>query len=177
MTQRMTLYLFSIMLTLVLSGCATLRHSGENTSSMPYSIHSLGEKAIVVDPRTHTWGAYSASGYLIRSGTATVGKSWCPDIGRSCRTSVGHFRIYSLGNKHCKSSKFPRPNGGAPMPYCMFFNGGQAFHGSNQVVRRHASHGCVRLHVADAEWIRHNFAESPSSNNGYRGTRVIIKPY
>jgi len=55
------------------------------------------------------------------------------------------------------------------MPYCMFFNGKQGLHGSNQVVRGNVSHGCVRLHVGDAKWIRFNFATI--------GTKVIVKPY
>lgn len=136
-----------------------------------------GEKVIIVDPQKHLWAAYDADGILQRSGTATSGSSWCPDIKRSCRTKVGHFRIYSLGGAKCKSSKYPLPKGGAPMPYCMFFNGGQALHGSNQVVRRHASHGCVRLHVEDVRWLRYNFVQGPTSENNYRGTSVIVKSY
>lgn len=136
-----------------------------------------GEKVIIVDPRVHAWGAYNASGELIRSGTATSGNSYCRDIRRSCRTKSGSFRIYSLGGPGCKSSKFPVPRGGAPMPYCMFFHGGQALHGSYEVVRRNVSHGCVRLHVEDARWIRYHFADGPNASNGYRGTRVIIRSY
>ena len=63
------------------------------------------------------------------------------------------------------------------MPYCMFFNGGQALHGSNQVVRANASHGCVRVHVSDAKWLRYHFVEGPSAANFYHGTKIIIKPY
>ena len=55
------------------------------------------------------------------------------------------------------------------MPYCMYFHGGQALHGSYEVVNGNISHGCVRLHVNDARWLRFNFAEP--------GTKVIIKPY
>lgn len=55
------------------------------------------------------------------------------------------------------------------MPYCMFFNGRQGLHGSYEVVKGNISHGCVRVHVEDAKWIRFNFA-------GY-GTRVIVRPY
>lgn len=128
-----------------------------------------GEKVIIVNPRIHQWGAYSADGKLLRSGTATAGSGWCRDLGRPCRTKSGHFRIYSLGSFGCKSSKFPRPRGGAPMPYCMFFNGGQALHGSYEVVRGNVSHGCVRVNVDAARWLRFEFARV--------GTKVIIKPY
>lgn len=146
-------------------------------ASLPSQISPPGEKVIIVDPRIHRWGAYSSDGELIRSGMATAGGHWCKDIKRSCRTKTGTFRIFSLGNSGCKSRKYPLPRGGAPMPYCMFFNGGQGLHGSNQVFNGNGSHGCVRLHVDDARWIRFDFAEGPSDNNGFRGTKVIVRPY
>ena len=129
------------------------------------------EKMIVVDPRLHVWGAYDAEGNLIRAGLATAGANWCPDIKRGCRTSVGSFRIKTLGNAACKSSRYPIPHGGAPMPYCMFFNGDHGLHGSpdSKVVEGNASHGCVRMHVQDAQWVRQNFATI--------GTKVVVKPY
>lgn len=139
--------------------------------------YEYGEKVIVIDPNEHTWTAYDANGEELRSGMATAGNHYCRDIGRGCKTKAGSFRIYSLGNRGCKSTKFPVGRGGAPMPYCMFFNGGQALHGSHEVVAGNVSHGCVRLHVEDAEWIRFNFAERPSASNNYRGTKVIVRPY
>lgn len=143
---------------------------GSVSSRLPQQIASPGEKLIVVDPHVHAWGAYSSNGELLRSGIATAGKRWCPDIDRPCRTAVGSFRIYSLGSFNCVSHKFPvEKGGGAPMPYCMFFNGGQGLHGSYEVVDGNASHGCVRLHVDDAEWLRFNFANI--------GTKVIVKSY
>lgn len=138
-------------------------------SRMPSTIKAPGEKVIIVDPRVHAWGAYNAQGELIRGGLATAGGNWCPDIKRSCRTRSGSFRIQSLGAASCKSSIYPLPRGGAPMPYCMFFNGHQGLHGSYNVVDGNASHGCVRLRVSDAEWIRFHFAGM--------GTKVIVKPY
>ena len=40
----------------------------------------------------------------------------------------------------------------SPMPYSVFFHGGYAIHGTNAVrqLGRPASHGCVRLHTANA---------------------------
>lgn len=148
-----------------------------STFAMPPHISGEGEKVIVVDPQVHQWGAYSADGKLIRSGTATAGGKYCRDVRRGCRTKAGSFRIFSLGSAGCRSSKYPLPRGGAPMPYCMFFNKNQALHGSPHVVKGNVSHGCVRLHVGDAKWIRFNFAEGPSEANGYRGTKVIVRPY
>lgn len=145
--------------------------------SFPAYIDPIGEKQIIVDPQIHKWAAYNEDGKLVKTGMATAGASYCPDIGKPCRTKVGSFRIDSLGDRGCKSRKFPLPNGGAPMPYCMFFNGGQALHGSNAVVAANRSHGCIRLHVEDARWIRFNFAEEPNSANEQMGTIVVIRPY
>lgn len=132
---------------------------------------SVSEKTVVVDPRTHTWGAYGSDGELIRGGVASAGANYCHDLGRGCHTQVGSFRIYSLGSPSCKSHKFPMPRGGAPMPYCMYFKNGQALHGvpANEVGDGNFSHGCVRMLVGDAEWLRYNFANV--------GTRVIVKSY
>jgi hypothetical protein len=181
--QKGIVYLAVIVCTAILSfpAYATYEISGAaddtRDAPIPEHISSHGEKVVVVDPRAHAWGAYNANGELVRWGMATAGSKWCRDLHRACRTKVGTFRIYSLGSSGCVSSKFPLPNGGAPMPYCMFFNGGQALHGSNQVVYGNASHGCVRLHVSDAKWLRFHFVEGPNSSNGYRGTKVIIRSY
>ncbi|VVC77127.1 hypothetical protein AQUSIP_24540 [Aquicella siphonis] len=145
--------------------------------SLPSQIAPLGEKVIIIDPNIHAFGAYNANGVLVRSGMVTAGGYWCKDIKRRCLTKAGSFRIYSLGGPGCKSHKYPLPHGGAPMPYCMFFNGSQGLHGSYQVVYGNISHGCVRLHVADAKWLRYHFVQGPSASNGYRGTRVIVRPY
>lgn len=147
-------------------------------SPFPQQIQPPEEKLVMVDLNQHAWGAYDADGTLVRWGPATGGQSWCADIGKSCRTKAGNFRIYSLGSSRCVSSKFPVPRGGAPMPYCMFFNGGQALHGSpGGVIPGNVSHGCVRLFVDDAEWLRYDFVDPPMAANGYRGTRVIVVPY
>lgn len=139
------------------------------SSRLPQTVSSH-DKMVLVDPRVHAWGAYQ-NGELVRSGLATAGSSWCPDIGRPCRTKVGHFRVQTLGAADCKSKIFPVPRGGAPMPYCMFFNGGQALHGvpSGEVVEGNISHGCVRMTVSDAEWLRFNFVNI--------GTKVQVNPY
>jgi len=149
------------------------------TRGLPEQISAPGEKTIVIDPNIHRWGAYDADGTLIRSGLATAGSNWCRDIHRGCRTKAGSFRIYSLGSSSCRSHKYPLPRGGAPMPYCMFFNGGQGIHGSapGNVIAGNVSHGCVRVHVSDARWLRFDFVEGPNSRNGYRGTRVVVRAY
>jgi len=153
--------------------------SPDATEDTPLQQHikPIGEKFILVDPNEHVWGAYSTKGKLIRWGIATAGADWCDDSEYSCRTETGSFRIYSLGDSGCVSRKFPVPEGGAPMPYCMYFNGGQALHGSYEVEYANVSHGCIRIHVSDAKWLRYHFVDAPTAANNYRGTKIIIRGY
>jgi len=147
-------------------------NSSPYTSQVPNNWNTNGEKTIVVNPQTLTWGAYDANSNLVRSGIATAGADFCPDVQRACRTSVGSFRIYAMGDETCASKSFPVGEGGALMPFCMFFNGGQTLHGSpDQLmqIRSNISHGCVHLRIPDAEWLRYHFIN--------RGTKVIILPY
>lgn len=148
-----------------------------DNAPLPQHIRAQGEKLIVVNPNDHVWGAYRADGKLIRWGIATAGAGRCRDVSGSCRTSAGEYRIYSLGGVNCISHKFPVPDGGAPMPYCMYFNGSQALHGSSEVEFQNISHGCIRIHIDDAKWLRFHFVEGPLASNHYRGTKIIIKPY
>ncbi|MBA3661756.1 MAG: L,D-transpeptidase [Gammaproteobacteria bacterium] len=144
----------------------------------PRQIRAPEEKVIVVDPVELAWGAYDIDGSLVRWGPISGGRDWCNDIDASCLTQSGAFRIFSLGSSDCYSTKFPLPDGGAPMPYCMYFHGGQALHGEpNGLPGYNASHGCVRLYVNDAEWLRYDFVEGPNENNHYQGTKVIVQAY
>jgi hypothetical protein len=168
-----SLILFSFAV-LNLTSCATqggrsYMDFSSYSSRMPTQIASQ-ERVIVVDPRVHAWGAYE-NGNLVRGGIATAGGDWCDDIKRPCRTSVGTFRISSLGSPDCISHKYPKPHGGGLMPYCMFFHGDQSLHGSpdDLLADNNLSHGCVRMRIQDAEWVRYNFANV--------GTKVIVKPY
>lgn len=123
----------------------------------------------VFNPRTHSYKAINDNGTVIKTGKASGGSSWCKDIKRSCRTPVGSYRVWSKGGPGCKSSRYPRPRGGAPMPYCMFFSKYYAVHGSYDVPNHNASHGCVRVTPSDAKWLSHHFMDI--------GTKVIVKPY
>lgn len=145
--------------------------STDYSARLPQSIDTNGEKVVLVDPNAHAWGAYDRDGNLVRAGIATAGDDWCPDINQPCRTNTGKFRIRSLGDARCISTKFPLPKGGGLMPYCMFFSGGQALHGSpdGALVEDNISHGCVRMRIPDAEWLRYNFASV--------GTKVVVRPY
>lgn len=181
--NAITSVVFCTLSALTLSSCAYKANSSYHKQSpanaptpnyasrLPSSINTNGQKVVVVDPRVHVFGAYDASGNLVKAGLATAGNSYCPDIKRPCRTKSGSFRVQSLGGPGCKSSIYPLPHGGAPMPYCMFFNKNQALHGSppGHVIEGNISHGCVRLRVQDAEWLRYNFIQV--------GTKVVVKPY
>lgn len=144
-------------------------YSADYAARLPQQINTKGERVVLIDPNVHAWGAYDREGVLIKAGLATAGGEYCPDIKRGCKTSSGTFRVQSLGAAECKSTRYPLPRGGAPMPYCMFFNKNQGLHGSQYVMEGNVSHGCVRLSVSDAEWVRFNFANI--------GTKVIVKPY
>lgn len=145
------------------------------TDGAPIASHikAPNEKVIVIDPKAHVYGAYNPNGKLVRWGIASAGRDICHDTGEHCRTRVGSFRIYSLGNADCFSHKYNN----ASMPYCMYFNGSEALHGSDAVEFENISHGCVRVHVDDAKWLRYHFVEAPAARNNYLGTKVIVKSY
>lgn len=137
------------------------------------------KKLLLWNPELLAWAAYNAEGNLVAWGPGVGGMSFCPDLKRSCRTIAGTFRILEKYGPNYRSGKYPigeckgsepgRP-GCAPMPYFMkFHHGGLGFHGSLDVPGRHASHGCIRLFPADAEWLSKNFVEI--------GTEVTILPY
>ena len=135
----------------------------------PTVIETNGRDTFVFDPQQVAWAAYDADGRLIKMGPASGGKAWCADIGRPCRTPAGQYTVYRKGSASCKSSKYPIGKGGAPMPYCMFFHGGYAIHGSGHVPTYNASHGCVRVLPLHAKWLSQNFIKN--------GTQVIVLPY
>jgi len=149
----------------------------ENLKNMDYmqyapfdhQIEPIGKKLIIVDPAVLAFGAYDENGSLVRWGPISPGKNYCPDIGSGCRTKSGNFAVYSKGSEYCVSSKFPVGEGGAPMPYCMFFHGGYALHASTDVPGYAASHGCIRMFYEDAEWLSLEFVE--------KGTKVVVMPY
>lgn len=145
--------------------------SGSFASRLPSHYNTGGQKMILIDPNVHAWAAYDASGNKVRGGIAVAGANWCPDLGRRCHTRSGTFRVQSLGAATCKSTIYPLPHGGAPMPYCMFFNGNQGMHGSypGSLADANLSHGCVRMAIPDAEWLRYNFVNI--------GTKVVVRPY
>jgi|688.fasta_scaffold295894_1 L,D-transpeptidase ErfK/SrfK len=143
-----------------------------STSPFPYTIAPQGSKVIIVDLTLLAWGAYDIDGNLVRWGPASGGKPWCYDIKAPGKTVIGQFQIYDVRGKDCISTKFPVDSGGgAPMPYCMFFQGGYALHGSDEVPGYNASHGCVRLFKEDAQWLNEEFVKQSGR------TKVLVLPY
>ena len=53
------------------------------------------------------------------------------------------------------SKTYPEPTGGAKMPHAIWFAGGYYIHGYHSVPGYTASHGCVRLAIADARTLYH----------------------
>jgi L,D-transpeptidase ErfK/SrfK len=127
-------------------------------SPFPHQREPLGRTTITVDLSLQAFGAYDAMGTLVRWGPVSGGRGWCPDIQRGCHTPLGTYYIISKGGPECVSSIYPVGVGGAPMPFCMYFRGGFALHGS-ELPGYNASHGCVRLFYDDAEWLNHDFVE------------------
>ncbi len=101
-----------------------------------FSMPLLAYKEIVVDLSEQM--AYAIEdGYIVFEGRISSGK-----IGRE--TPTGQFTILQK-KRHHKSNLWPKPKGGAKMPYMMrLTNSGIAMH-LGYVPNRPASHGCIRL--------------------------------
>ncbi len=132
-----------------------------------YASNSNNE--FVFNPRSLQWKAIGANGRVVRTGHASGGRGYCPDIRRSCRTPSGSYHVISKSGPGCRSTRYPVGRGGAPMPYCMFFSKYYAIHGSPDVPNRNASHGCIRVVPSEARWLSNNFV--------HIGTKVVVKPY
>jgi L,D-transpeptidase ErfK/SrfK len=126
-------------------------------SPLPYRANTEGQRRVIISINDHAFGAYDELGRLVKWGPISAGRGYCPDTKSFCNTARGEFEVYRKGGEGCKSGKYPlETNGGAPMPYCMFFYHGYAMHGSS-LPGHHASHGCVRLFYDDARWLNQEF--------------------
>jgi lipoprotein-anchoring transpeptidase ErfK/SrfK len=137
-------------------------------SPMPSNIDTSSATTIMVDKSDLAWGAYNSSGELVNWGPISGGKGFCKDTNSKCQTVTGNFKVQRKQGAGCISTKFPVGKGGAKMPYCMFFHGGYALHGSYSVPGYNDSHGCVRLFVEDAQWLNTQFIDIGN-------TKVIIQ--
>jgi lipoprotein-anchoring transpeptidase ErfK/SrfK len=74
--------------------------------------------------------------------------TWKVSTGRKgFNTPRGSFRVGRMARTY-----FSKKYDNSPMPYSLFFSGGNAVHGTNHLrqLGRPASHGCVRLHPDNA---------------------------
>jgi hypothetical protein len=150
----------------------TMAHTFDQRGSsvFPGQRKATGRKVFIFDPKAAAWGAYDKKGQLVKTGAASGGKSYCEDVGRSCRTVTGTYRLYSKKGENCRSSKYPlETNGGARMPYCMHFYKGYSIHAAYEVPNYNTSHGCVRVLPSAAKWLNEDFMTV--------GTTVIVKSY
>jgi lipoprotein-anchoring transpeptidase ErfK/SrfK len=83
---------------------------------------------------------------------------------RGYRTPPGSYRVQRM-ERMWHSRKYDM----SPMPYSLFFHGGYAIHGTYSIrqLGRPASHGCVRLHPANARALF-------SIVRSYGGARVVV---
>ena len=83
---------------------------------------------------------------------------------RGYRTPPGSYRVQRM-ERMWYSRKYHM----SPMPYSLFFRGGYAIHGSYAIrqLGGPASHGCVRLHPANARALF-------SLVRSYGGARVVV---
>lgn len=137
-------------------------------SPLPKKINTHGENEVFINLSLFAFGAYDKNGDLVYWGPISSGRNQCfDDTNGSCATVTGKFRIFRIGGKDCASNEFPlETHGGAPMPYCMFFHGGTAFHTSTLSGFINRSSGCVRMFNSDAEWLNQRFVKL--------GTLVVV---
>ena len=136
-------------------------------SPMPQQHKATGQNLLVMDLRIFAFGAYDKKGHLVYWGPATGGTKKCIEGEGSCLTAEGDFRIFKKLGVDCISHTFPlKTNGGAPMPYCMFYHRGYAIHSSTLSGPFNHSQGCIRLFYDDADWLNTQFSKL--------GTEVIV---
>jgi lipoprotein-anchoring transpeptidase ErfK/SrfK len=82
------------------------------------------------------------------------------------KTPLGNYSI-----KRMHTMWYSRKYDNAPMPYAMFFTEGWAVHGTTSIgaLGRPASHGCVRLHPANAKTLFRLV-----SSYGKASTRIVV---
>ncbi|MFT0862650.1 L,D-transpeptidase [Ancylobacter sp. G4_0304] len=93
--------------------------------------------------------------------------NWPVSTGRRGHgTPSGTFRPQRMHKRY-----FSRKYYNSPMPYSIFFHGGYAIHGTNDLNRlgRPASHGCIRLHPGNAARLFSLVGAAGKAN-----TRIVI---
>ncbi len=146
----------------------TLDKRGRNY--FPLKIKPRGRKIFIFDPKATAWGAYDEYGDRVMTGSASGGKDFCEDVKKPCRTVTGTFHVYNKRGVNCLSGEYPvETEGGAKMPYCMYFFQGYTIHAGYEVPAYNTSHGCIRVLPSAAKWLNEQFIA--------RGTIVAVLSY
>ena len=136
----------------------------------PKQIPASGHKQFVFDPKASAWAAYEADGHRVMTGSGSAGKDICEESGKSCRTVTGTFHVYNKRGANCTSGEYPvETEGGAKMPYCMYFFQGYTIHAAYEVPPYSSSHGCIRVLPSAAKWLNEQFITI--------GTQVTVLSY
>ncbi len=184
------LFLGSVLFTLSLSSCVEFDESTLITDDagkvhrtthylrdkrgrkyFPMQIAASGERQFVFDPKASAWAAYDEEGHRLMTGSGSAGVDACEENpSESCRTITGTFHVYNKRGIECRSGEYPvDTNGGAKMPYCMYFYQGFTIHAAYEVPEHPSSHGCVRVLPSAAKWLNEEFMKI--------GTKVVILAY
>lgn len=97
---------------------------------------AFGDKYIEIDIG-HQVGYAIEDGNVVFSGKISSGKP-------GYRTPTGVFKITEKKRYH-RSNLYPKPNGGASMPFMMRLSGSSVALHKGQIGRVPLSHGCIRL--------------------------------
>lgn len=136
----------------------------------PMQLQPTGKKRFIFDPKVSAWAAYDKEGKRVMTGSASGGQDYCEDVKKSCRTVTGRFRVYNKRGPECKSGEYPiQTEGGAMMPYCMYFYRGFTIHAAYEVPPKNVSHGCIRVLPSAAKWLNEEFIDI--------GTEVTVLSY
>jgi hypothetical protein len=137
----------------------------------PQKAPATGNREFIFDPKAFSWAAYDPEGNRLMTGSASGGKDVCDENpSQSCRTVTGTFHVYNKRGIDCRSGEYPvETEGGAKMPYCMYFYRGFTIHAAYEVPNANSSHGCVRVLPSAAKWLNEQFITI--------GTRVTILSY
>ena len=108
-----------------------------------YAPAAADERSILIVLDRQFLGAYE-HGRLVASYPVSSGRDDHP-------TPTGtRFRVTRMDADH-KSSVYPEPDGGWPMPWALRFHRSEYWIHGGELVGRPASHGCVRMFPEDAE--------------------------
>lgn len=136
----------------------------------PLKAPATGKRQFIFDPNAYAWAAYDEQGNRVMTGSASGGKDFCEDVGQPCQTVTGTFRVYNKRGADCRSGEYPvETEGGAKMPFCMYFYRGFTIHAAYEVPYANTSHGCVRVLPSAAKWLNEQFITI--------GTQVTVLEY